>query len=171
MYILDQHAVHERINYEMITKKLQEQQTYTTQMLVPITIEMSAADFRTFMERADVLKDLGFEFEEFGINTIIIKAHPTWLKEGYEEESIRTIVDLVITNEKKFDKTKFLDNMAKMISCKMSVKANEDLSFEEMERLLNDLVKCDNPYNCCHGRPSIMKYTAYELEKMFRRVL
>ena len=61
--------------------------------------------------------------------------------------------------------------MAKMVSCKMSVKANEDLSFIEMEQLLNDLVKCDNPYNCCHGRPSIMKYSAYDLEKMFRRVL
>ena len=61
--------------------------------------------------------------------------------------------------------------MAKMVSCKMSVKANEDLSQTEMEKLLDDLMKCDNPYNCCHGRPSIMKYSTYELEKMFRRVM
>ena len=72
---------------------------------------------------------------------------------------------------KNFNKDKFLDSLAKMVSCKMSVKANEHLSMEEMEKLLDDLVKCDNPYNCCHGRPSIMKFTNYELEKMFRRVL
>ena len=58
-----------------------------------------------------------------------------------------------------------------MTSCKMSVKANEHLSMEMMEKLLDDLVKCDNPYNCCHGRPSIIKYSSYELEKMFRRVM
>ncbi len=73
--------------------------------------------------------------------------------------------------EKTLIKISFLDSLAKMVSCKMSVKANEHLSMEEMEKLLDDLVKCDNPYNCCHGRPSIMKFTNYELEKMFRRVL
>lgn len=171
MYILDQHAAHERVNYEMITKKFQEAEVSVTDMLIPLTFELSASDYNTFMERKSVLEDLGFKIEEFGLNTIAFKAHPTWLKNGYEEESIKTIVDLVITHEKKFDKTKFLDSMAKMVSCKMSVKANEDLSQVEMERLLDDLVKCDNPYNCCHGRPSIMKYSTYELEKMFRRVM
>lgn len=171
MYILDQHAVHERINYEMITKRLQEAQVMVTDMLIPLPIEMNAADFQTFKSRQSTLEELGFKFEDFGINTILVKTHPTWLKHGLEEESIKTIIDLVITSDKKFNKDKFLDSMAKMISCKMSVKANEDLSHEEMEKLLTDLVKCDNPYNCCHGRPAIMKYTNYELEKMFRRVL
>ncbi len=171
MYIIDQHAAHERVNYEMITKKLAAAQVMVTPMLIPLPFELSTADYQMFKERQSVLEELGFQIEDYGINTIAIKAHPTWLKAGFEEESLRTIVDLIITNEKKFDKQKFLDSMAKMISCKMSVKANEDLSFTEMEHLLNDLVKCDNPYNCCHGRPSIMKYSAYELEKMFRRVL
>ncbi len=171
MYIIDQHAAHERINYEMITQKFKEANVFVSQMLIPLIFELSTSDYKIFMERKDILIELGFKIEEYGINTIAIKAHPTWLKDGFEEESIRTIVDLVITKEQKFEKSKFLDNMAKMVSCKMSVKANEDLSFVEMEKLLNDLVKCDNPYNCCHGRPSIMKYSAYELEKMFRRVL
>ena len=171
MYILDQHAAHERINYEMITQKFKEAEVFVTDMLIPLIFELNAADYKIFMERKDILTELGFKIEDYGINTIAIKGHPTWLKSGFEEESIRTIVDLVIASDKQFEKAKFLDSMAKMVSCKMSVKANEDLSFIEMEQLLNDLVKCDNPYNCCHGRPSIMKYSAYDLEKMFRRVL
>ena len=171
MFILDQHAAHERVNYEMITKQFKEEKISFTDMLVPMKFELSTSDYNLFMDRKDVLENLGFVIEEFGINTILIKSHPTWLKENYEGDNLKYIVDLVIEMGKNFNKDKFLDSLAKMVSCKMSVKANEHLSMEEMEKLLDDLVKCDNPYNCCHGRPSIMKFTNYELEKMFRRVL
>ena len=171
MYILDQHAAHERVNYEMIQKKFQESEIAITEMLVPLSIELTTSDFNTFMENKKVLDDLGFKIEEFGINTIVIKAHPTWLTKNFEGDNLKSIIDLVITNGKNFNKERFLDSLAKMVSCKMSVKANERLSFEEMDQLLKDLVKCDNPYNCCHGRPSIMKFTNYELEKMFKRVI
>lgn len=171
MYILDQHAAHERINYEMITKLFKEETITTIDMLVPITFELSTSDYEMFMAKKSVLEDLGFKIEEFGINTILIKSHPTWLKENYEKDNLKYIIDLVIEQNKTFNKEKFLDSLAKMVSCKMSVKANEHLSNIEIEKLLNDLVKCDNPYNCCHGRPSIMKFDNYELEKMFRRVL
>ena len=170
MYIVDQHAAHERVNYEMITKRYQDEEVTYTDMLVPLSIELSTSDYTLFQERKSVLTDLGFKIEDFGINTICIKGHPTWLKENYEQDNIKYIVDLVLEN-KNFNKDRFLDSLAKMVSCKMSVKANEHLSLEQMEKLLNDLVKCDNPYNCCHGRPSIMKFSNYELEKMFRRVL
>ena len=171
MFILDQHAAHERINYEMIKKKFQEDKPTYIDMLIPFSIELTASDFATFMENKQVLEDLGFKIEEFGINTIVIKSHPTWLTKNFENDNLKTIVDLVILNHKKFNKDRFLDKLAKMVSCKMSIKANEHLSKEQMEQLLNDLVKCDNPYNCCHGRPSIMKFTNYELEKMFKRVI
>ena len=169
MYIVDQHAAHERVNYEMITKRYQDEEVTYTDMLVPLSIELSTSDYTLFQERKNVLTDLGFKIEDF-INTICIKSHPTWLRENYEQDNIKYIVDLVLEN-KNFNKDRFLDSLAKMVSCKMSVKANEHLSLEQMEKLLNDLVKCDNPYNCCHGRPSIMKFSNYELEKMFRRVL
>ena len=171
MFILDQHAAHERVNYEMIKKKFAEETPSYTDMLVPLQIELTTSDYEAFMENKGVLEDLGFKIEEFGINTIAFKAHPTWLTKNFEGDNLRTIVDLVITNHKNFNKDRFLDSLAKMVSCKMSVKANEHLSLSEMEGLLNDLVKCDNPYNCCHGRPSIMKFTNYELEKMFKRVM
>lgn len=171
MFILDQHAAHERVNYEMITKKFQEESVSVTDMIVPMKFELSTSDFMAFMDRKEVLESLGFKIEEFGINTVLIKSHPTWLKSNYEGDNLKYIIDLVIDSSKNFNKDKFLDSLAKMVSCKMSVKANEHLSMMEIEKLLNDLVKCDNPYNCCHGRPSIMKFSNYELEKMFRRVL
>ena len=171
MFILDQHAAHERINYEMITKKFKEETPSYTDMLVPLSIELSASDYETFMSNKNVLEDLGFKIEEFGINTIIIKSHPTWIAKNFEGDNLRTIVDLVINNGKNFNKERFLDSLAKMVSCKMSIKANEHLSLVQMENLLDDLMKCDNPYNCCHGRPSIMKFTNYELENMFKRVM
>ena len=155
----------------MIKKKFAEETPSYTDMLVPLQIELTTSDYEAFMENKGVLEDLGFKIEEFGINTIVFKAHPTWLTKNFEGDNLRTIVDLVITNHKNFNKDRFLDSLAKMVSCKMSVKANEHLSLSEMEGLLNDLVKCDNPYNCCHGRPSIMKFTNYELEKMFKRVI
>ena len=171
MFILDQHAAHERVNYEMIKKKFQDEVPTYTDMLVPMSIELTASDYEAFMENKSVLEELGFKIEEFGINTILIKAHPTWLTKNFEGDNLRTIVDLVITNAKNFNKDRFLDSLAKMVSCKMSVKANEHLSLVQMESLLDDLVKYDNPYNCFHGRPSIMKFTNYELEKMFKRVI
>lgn len=171
MFILDQHAAHERVNYEMITKMFQEESISIIEMLVPMKFELSTSDYLAFMDKKSILEELGFKIEEFGINTVIIKSHPTWLKSNYEGDNLKYIIDLVIDSSKNFNKDKFLDSLAKMVSCKMSVKANEHLSMIEMEKLLDDLVKCDNPYNCCHGRPSIMKFTNYELEKMFRRVL
>ena len=171
MFILDQHAAHERVNYEMITKMFQEERVSIIDMLVPMKFELSTSDYLAFMDKKSILEELGFKIEEFGINTVIIKSHPTWLKSNYEGDNLKYIIDLVIDSSKNFNKDKFLDSLAKMVSCKMSVKANEHLSMIEMEKLLDDLVKCDNPYNCCHGRPSIMKFTNYELEKMFRRVL
>ena len=171
MYIIDQHAAHERINYEMITKKYRESEVEITELLVPLQVELPTSEYNIFLENKEILTKLGFVIEEFGINTIIIKAHPTWINKGFKNVDLKSIIDLVITNGKKFNKEKFLDSLAKMVSCKMSIKANEKLSFEEMDALLKDLVKCDNPYNCCHGRPSIMKFTNYELEKMFKRVI
>ena len=171
MYIIDQHAAHERINYEMITKKYRESEVEITELLVPLQVELPTSEYNIFLENKEILTKLGFVIEEFGINTIIIKAHPTWINKGFKNADLKSIIDLVITNDKKFNKEKFLDSLAKMVSCKMSIKANEKLSFEEMDALLKDLVKCDNPYNCCHGRPSIMKFTNYELEKMFKRVI
>ena len=170
MYLIDQHAAQERINYERYLKHLKSEEIHTTDLLIPISIELNPSDYIKFMERKEVLINMGFGIEEFGINTILIKKHPTWLLRGYEKESIEKLVDLVI-NDYNVDRIKFNDSLAKTLACKMSVKGNTRITKQDMQSIISDLVLCDNPYNCPHGRPTIITFTKYELEKMFKRVM
>ncbi len=171
VYLIDQHAAQERINYEKYLKALQNEKVSTTALLFPINIELSASDYLTIKENREVLTNLGFDIEDFGVNTIIIKEHPTWLKKGYEEEQIRKIIDLVIINKNNFDRVKFNEHIAITLACKTSIKGNTNISMESIEEILDALVKTDNPYNCPHGRPTIIKFSIYELERMFKRVM
>ena len=171
IYLIDQHAAQERVNYEKYLKALKEEKVSTTKLLIPITIELSSSEFNKIKENMDLLNKMGFLLEEFGINTYLVKEHPTWLKVGYEEEQIRKIIDLVIEKEKDFDYIKFNEHIAITLACKMSIKANMRISHEAMEELLHELVNTTNPYNCPHGRPTIIHFTKYDLEKMFKRVM
>ena len=170
MYLIDQHAAQERVNYEKYLEYLKSEIITTTDLLIPITIELNPSDYLKFKERENILTNMGFIIEDFGINTIVIKTHPTWLYTGYEQESIERLVDLVI-NDYNVDRIKFNDNIAKTLACKMSVKGNTRITQEQMQSIINDLVICDNPYNCPHGRPTIITFTKYEIEKMFKRVM
>jgi len=170
MYLVDQHAAHERINYEKYLNSLKSDKIHTIDLLIPITLELTTSDYIKFNERKEVLLSMGFNIEEFGLNTIVIKSHPTWLMIGYEKESIEKLVDLLI-NDYNIDRVKFHDSIAKTLACKMSVKGNTRINNEQIEELIDDLVLCDNPYNCPHGRPTIIKFTKYEIEKMFKRVM
>ena len=170
MYLIDQHAAEERVNYEKYLKHLKEEKINTTDLLIPITIELNPSDYIKFKERVNVLINMGFKIEDFGINTIVIKGHPTWLLEGFEKESIEKLVDLLI-NDYNIDRIKFNDSIAKTLACKMSVKGNTRITTDAMNKIIEDLVLCDNPYNCPHGRPTIISFTKYELERMFKRVM
>ena len=170
MFLIDQHAAQERVNYERYLKYLREKEIHKTDMLIPYTIELTPSDYIKFMERSNVLTEMGFDIEEFGLNTIVVKSHPTWLLSGYENESIQRLVELVI-NDYNIDRIKFYDNISKTLACKMSVKGNTRINMEQMQSIIDDLVLCDNPYNCPHGRPTIITFTKYELERMFKRVM
>ncbi len=171
IYLIDQHAAQERINYEKYMKALKNKKFGTTSLLIPITIELSTSDFLLIKEKLDLLKSIGIALEEFGVNTFTLKEHPTWFLEGHEEESIRKIIDLIISGIANFDVAKFHESIAITLACKMSIKANMHISREAQEELLNELVLCDNPYNCPHGRPTIIKFSIYDLERMFKRVM
>ena len=171
IYLIDQHAAAERVNYERYLNGLRKKEVTTTYLLIPITIELSVSDFLALKENLEILTNMGFILEEFGVNTYLVKAHPTWILQDYEEESIRKIIDLVISIKDKFDPIKFNDHLAATLACKMSIKANMRISHEAQEELLNELVRCDNPYNCPHGRPTIIKFSIYDLERMFKRVM
>ncbi len=171
VYLIDQHAAQERINYDKYLKALKEEEISTIAPLFPINIELNAGDYLTIKGHMNILTDMGFVIEEFGLNTYIIKEHPTWLKRGYEEESIHKIFDSIISIGNRFDRVKFNEHLAITLACKMSIKANTRISTEAQEEILNELVNTDNPYNCPHGRPTIIKFSIYDLEKMFKRAM
>lgn len=171
MYLIDQHAAQERINYEYYLKKLGNPKQETIDMLIPINIELPSNEYIIVKENMPILEKLGFNIDELGINTLTIRSHPLWLPKNYEEEAIRKIIDLLTIKEKDFNIEKFNEKIAITMSCKLSIKANTDLTITEMENLIDNLRKCSNPYTCPHGRPTIVFYSNYELEKLFKRTM
>ena len=168
MYMIDQHAAKERINYEKFKFEMGKPSKDKIYPLFPYVIELTSNEAITMKERMSILRNIGFEVEEIGINSIVIKAHPTWLIQDYEEEQCRKIIEIVLET-KDFSIEKFRESAATMMSCKQAIKANEYISPEEVEKLLDDLRHCDNPFNCPHGRPTIIYYSNYDLEKLFKR--
>lgn len=169
MYIIDQHAAAERINYEKVLKSLKEK-VIPIDLLIPIKIELASNEFLIVRNHLDTLKEYGFVAEEFGMNTIIIRSHPNWIPDDIAEECIRKVVDIIISKE-NFDFDQFVWRMAATMACRMSVKANDYLSYDDQIWLLDTLRSCENPFTCPHGRPTIITYTKYDLEKLFKRSL
>ncbi len=170
MFMIDQHAAQERINYEKFLKAMSSEDYKMVDLLVPISIELSNKDYLVFNENIELFKSIGFEVETFGINSIIIRSHPYFLPKGYEERAIRKIIDIICEKE-EFSKEKFVEKTAITLSCKMAIKANDVISLDEAEVLLNTLRKTENPFTCPHGRPTIITYTKYDLEKLFKRAM
>ena len=169
MYIIDQHAAKERCNYEKFKREMGRPNIASTPLIVPITMEFSNTEFMILKENMHIFRDLKFDVSEFGVNSVIIKAHPLWMAEGFSEETLRKIFEIVIKTRKEFDIEKFNETVATMMSCKKAIKANMNITMEEMEALVSDLRKCKNPYNCPHGRPTTIFYSNYDMEKLFKR--
>ena len=171
MYLMDQHAAAERINYEKYKKAMANPTKDTISMLFPINLEYPKDEFLIIKEHMDFIKSLVIDIEEFGMNSFIIKAHPTWFKEGLEEVFVRNCLEKIITMNKNFDLERFNDSISAMMACKASIKAGDPISMEEMKALIERLKKCENPFNCAHGRPTIIHYPKYELDKLFKRAV
>ncbi len=169
MYLIDQHAAAERINYEKILKQMQENNR-PVDLLIPIRIELRKDEYILAKERLQKLEEYNFSYEEFGTNTILIRQHPSWIPEDRAEDIIRKLVDSLI-EKGNFDLEKFIWHMAATTACRMSVMAGDYISEEDQEWILENIRYCDNPFTCPHGRPTIITYTKYELEKLFKRQL
>ena len=169
MYLIDQHAAAERINYEKVLKEMKEKKP-SIDLLIPIKIELRKDEFILAKERLHVLEEYGFVFDEFGFNTILVRSHPSWIPEDRSEDIIRKLVDLII-DKKEFDFDQFIWRMAATTACRMSVMAGDYISKEDQEWILENIRYCENPFTCPHGRPTIITYTKYELEKLFKRQL
>lgn len=169
MTLIDQHAAKERCNYEIYKKKLANPTSDSIRPLIPITFEYPNNEFIILKENFNILEKIGFEIEEFGLSSVVVKRHPTWLPTGHEKEAISRMLESIIAFEKDFTIEKFNEKVATMLSCKMSIKANENITLKEMERLIYDLSFCENPFHCPHGRPTMIHFKKQELEKLFKR--
>ena len=170
MYIIDQHAAAERINYEKYFNAMKQKKKDVIDLLIPIKVELPSNEFILLRNNINIMLDMGFDIEEFGINTYIVRAHPTWLPDFGVEEAIKKIINIVIEKE-DFDYGKFIEKVAITLACKMSIKANDYISLDDVEVLIENLRNTENPFTCPHGRPTIISYSKYELEKMFKRVM
>lgn len=168
LYLVDQHAAAEKINFEKVLKYLLEDNKTSIDLLVPIHLELEKNDLLLFDK--DKCKDLGFDIEVFGENDLVIRSVPSYLKDDNLKEDLKDIV-LDILHNQKFDKKSFYYDIAATTACKMSLKAHDYLNIESSYDLVDRLFKCDNPYNCPHGRPTVIKFTVYEIERMFKRIM
>jgi DNA mismatch repair protein MutL len=170
LYIIDQHAAQERIKYEYFRDKVGEVATELQEMLVPITLEYSADECIKINEHLHELEKVGVFLELFGYNSFIIRSHPQWFPRGEEKELIEEMIEQLIAM-KKVDIKKLREDAAIMMSCKASIKANHHLRNDEIQALLDELRGSSDPFTCPHGRPIIVHYSTYEMEKMFKRVM
>lgn len=169
LFFIDQHAAQERIKYEYYKKELAEMDFSMQDLLVPIVLEYPSDEVMIINENLDTLADAGIQLEAFGQNSFIVREHPTWFVAGQEQETIEEMIDFFL-EEKNLTVGLFREATAIMMSCKRSIKANHRLSDSEAISLIEQLPHCENPYNCPHGRPVLVKLTTYDLEKMFKRI-
>ncbi|MBC6308035.1 DNA mismatch repair endonuclease MutL [Listeria sp. FSL L7-1582] len=170
MYLIDQHAAQERIKYEFYREKIGEVDRELQQLLVPIVLDFSTDEFIKLRDQKAKLEEVGVFLENFGQNSFIIREHPTWLPKGEEESTLRDILDEALSKP-QVNIHKLREDAAIMMSCKKSIKANHYLTQADMEKLLDTLREANDPFTCPHGRPVIISYSTYELEKMFKRIM
>jgi DNA mismatch repair protein MutL len=169
LYIIDQHAAQERINYEYYRVQIGQVSDDQQDLLVPIYLDYSTTDTLRIKEKQSVLEACGLYLEEFGRNTFIVRHHPTWFKKGQEEDTVKEMVDYVL-NDRNMTVAKFREATAIMMSCKRAIKANHHLDDLQAKQLLKDLAKVENPFNCPHGRPVLVRFSTTDMEKMFKRI-
>lgn len=170
MYLIDQHAAKERINYEYYCKKYEIKDDLKQDLLIPIVLDYPSSQVSQIEEKKHLLLEVGISLETFGTTSFIVKQLPVWMKNVDEKIFIEGMIEQII-KQNKIDVVELQKDAIAMLSCKASLKANTHLSTIAMQRLLDDLMCCENPYVCPHGRPTVIRYSSYELEKLFKRVV
>ena len=169
IYYVDQHAAHEKVNYERFVKRLHDKTEIPSQQLSPPTIvTLTPKEQTAWKAHEEHFTRLGFELEEFGEDAIAIRAVPLDLYGNGEKELLLSVLDELVQAPVAGDSFAVLSKIASM-SCKAAVKGNQKLSLPEVKVLMQELLACDNPYNCPHGRPTIISMSKYELERKFKR--
>lgn len=169
LYILDQHAAQERVNYEYYRKAIGEVSDDQQRLLVPIVLDYSTSDMLKINDQLGTLAAVGLHMEQFGPNSFIVRQHPTWFKAGQESDTIKEMVDWVL-RDGHLTVAQFREKTAIMMSCKRAIKANHHLDDQQAKALIEHLKTAENPFNCPHGRPVLIHFTDKDMEKMFKRI-
>lgn len=169
-YMVDQHAAQERIKYEFFKEKLGKTADVSQQLLMPLTFEFTMNETLFIEKHREQLEAVGLALEPFGGQTFAVRSHPSWFPKGEEQDIIRDMVDQIIQSG-SVDIEKLREEVAILMSCKRSIKANHYLKMEDMSTLLETLRGAEDPFTCPHGRPVIIHFTYYEIEKMFKRIM
>ncbi|WP_223066277.1 DNA mismatch repair endonuclease MutL [Paenibacillus caui] len=170
LYLIDQHAAHERVNYEYYYEKFGSPAEASQELLLPITIEFTPSESEKLKERLHWFEKVGTVLEHFGGQTFRVVSLPYWFPKGEEASLIEEMAEWVLS-ERAIDLAKLREKSSILCSCKASIKANQKLTAEEAGTLLKRLAACRQPYTCPHGRPIVVSFSAYDLEKLFKRVM
>lgn len=172
LYLIDQHAAQERINYEKIRKEMSLSPDAKRQILaIPYTYEVAANEAEYVREAMPMMEELGIVQEEFGERAFLVRELPLWFDPGEEKKMLEGMIQLILKEKGRITRADLNEAAIKQMACKASIKANQKLSKEEMALLLQELGKAENPYTCPHGRPILIHFSKYDLEKMFKRVM
>ncbi|CAG7648417.1 DNA mismatch repair endonuclease MutL [Paenibacillus allorhizosphaerae] len=171
LFLIDQHAAHERINYEHYFDMFGKPAQASQELLVPLTLEYTSIEAVKLAEKLPQLEQAGVFLEPFGGSSFLVRAYPHWLPKGEEQALVEEMIEWLLSEKKQVDIAKLREKAAIMCSCKASIKANQKIGTLEIETLLDRLAACRNPYTCPHGRPIVVSFSTYELEKMFKRVM
>ena len=170
MLLIDQHAAHEKVNYERFMEEFRNKDIMSQNLNPPVIMTLNGKE-RTVLERfLDRFTEMGFEIEPFGGNDFALRTVPVNLYGLSEHEVMTALLEELSSGVKDEDISIIHDKIASM-ACKASIKGNEEISYAEAEALLKQLMSCKDPYNCPHGRPTIIKMSKYELEKKFKRIV
>lgn len=170
LFIMDQHAAHEKVKYEKFLKEFINKEIISQQVSPPVVLNLDSRESQVLAEMLDYFTQLGFEIEDFGTGSYTLRSMPVDLYGCNELEFFREILDELCENPMKDQPDVILNKLASM-ACKAAVKGNNSLTFEEVGALLDELLTLDNPYHCPHGRPTIISMSKYEIEKKFKRIV
>ena len=168
MYLMDQHAAHERVLFERYMNAFHKREVHMQMLLDPIVLELSSVDMLRVEKNIDVFKNFGFEVEIFGMNNILIRGVPNLFGTPQSEKFILELIDNIDKISNNYD---LKDDRFAVMACKSAIKANDRIQNIEIESLFRQLEKCENPYTCPHGRPTMVEISKVEIEKMFKRIM
>ncbi|PTE42647.1 DNA mismatch repair endonuclease MutL [Staphylococcus equorum] len=170
MFMIDQHAAQERIKYEYFREKIGDVSNEKQNLLIPLTFHFSKDELMIINQHVEELDKVGVHLEPFGGNDYIVDSYPVWFPAAEAEEIIKDMIEYVLEH-KKVNVKKIREEAAIMMSCKKSIKANHYLKNNEMADLVNQLRETEDPFTCPHGRPIIINFSNYELERLFKRII